>query len=272
MGHVFSVELPFDFDPSIFDVFALEPDIDGVDWAEDDPVLPAGTATLYVYKHSTRAVELHLDDEFEVWVPSLSSVADWQIAFAVLERATDLFDTVFVTWNDGDVWELSELVEHCDADWQQLQFLADGRDLLDRVERDGVAVSVAGPLRSVLVGPHVVNGITSREFTLEEVLIRTNYVAGPHLVAEAVVEPGENEQRTLTVLGPGLRTLLPPADAVLLDTIDADRPPVLIPVAALDGLAQLDVTRLDEGHRLVQAVPDSAWPGVLDAAIQHAIS
>jgi hypothetical protein len=271
MGHVFSVELPFDFDASTFDVLELEPDIEGTDWVEEDPQLPDGTASLYVYGRSTVPVELHLDEELEVWVPSFSSTTNWEIAFDVLARATEMFDTAFVTWNDGDLWELPELAAACGEAWQIAQFEADLRELETRVAGEGTA-TVRGPLRGARIGPRVLGSMAAGECTLEEVLLRTNFVTGPHLVAEAVVDSVNGKPRALTVLGPGLRTLLPPVDAVLLDTIDAGQPPVLVAAGDLDGIEGLDVVRLDESHRLVRAVPESAWPTVLKSALSHAIT
>ena len=266
MGHVFSVELPFGFEPSSFDVFDVEPDLDGVDWVEEDPTLPHGSANLYVNKKSTVGIELHLDDEFEVWLPSLASAADWQLVFGVLGRSAELFDTVFVTWNDGDVWELAELIDHCDEAWQLEQHRADNQTALSRAAAAGTVV-VKGPIRSAHIGSWVLRQVAADVVTLEDVLLRTNYVDGPHLVAVAAVDAGQ----LVTVLGPGLRTLLPPADAVLLDTVDAAHTPVLVSSTALDEITGLGVTRLDEGHRLVQPVPESAWPAILTAALPHAL-
>ncbi len=266
MGHVFSVELPFGFDAASFEVFDIEPDLDGVDWVEDDPALPEGSANLYVYQKSTVGVALHLDEEFEVWVPSLASEADWELVFGILQRSAALLDTVFVTWNDGDVWELSELVEHCDADWQRGQLADDIVTLSARVEVEGT-VEVKGPMRSVRIGPWVIGQVADGLVSVEDVLLRTNYINGPHLVAQAATDEG----RLVTVLGPGLRTLLPPSDAVLLDTIDTAVPPVLIPPDVLDHLEGIDATRLDEGHRLVQAVAEGSWPAILNAALAEAL-
>ena len=266
MGHVFSVELPFGFEPSSFDVFDVEPDLDGIDWVEEDPTLPDGSANLYVHRKSTVGVELHLDNEFEVWLPSLASAADWQLVFGVLGRSAELFDTVFVTWNDGDVWELAELIDHCDDAWQLEQQKADNQTAMSRVATEGMVV-VKGPIRSAHIGSWVLQQVAEGVVTLEEVLLRTNYVDAPHLVAEAAVDAGQ----LVTVLGPGLRTLLPHSDAVLLDTIDTAHTPVLVSPTALDDIAGLDVTRLDECHRLVQAVAESSWSAILTAALPHAL-
>ena len=259
------MELPIDFESSTFDVLDLEPEIDGVDWIEEDPQLPDGTANLYVYRLSTCSVSLHLDDEFEVWVPSLSSSANWEIAFQVLRLAAELFETVFVTWNDGDLWELDELFELFGDVRQKAEFDSDVRELERRVAVEG-AIAVKGALRSTHIGPGVLKEVASGACSIEEVLLRTNYVAGPHLAAAVVEEQVDGKLRAVTVLGPGLRTLLPPADAVLIETIDTTKPPILLPVAAFDTVAGLDVVLLDEGHRLVQAVPESAWPAVLESA------
>ena len=266
MGHVFSVELPFGFEPASFEVFDVEPDLDGIDWVEEEPSLPDGSANVYIHKKSTVGVELHLDDEFEVWLPSLASAADWQLVFGVLGRSAELFDTVFVTWNDGDVWELAELIDHCDHAWQLQQNEADANTLKKRVGADAI-VAVKGPIRSAHIGSWVLEQVATGVVTFEDVLLRTNYVTGPHLVAEAAIDSG----RLITVLGPGLRTLLPPADAVLLDTIDTALSPVLVSPDALGEIGGLDVTRLDEFHRLVQAVPESSWSAILTAALPHAL-
>ena len=275
MGHVFSVELPIGFDPSTFDVLDFEPDFepeaDGVDWLEDDPALPEGTASLYVHRRSTTVIELHLGEEFEVWVPSLTSPAGWGIAFAVLHRATEHFDTVFVTWNDGDLWDLPGLAAHCDEHWRREQFDTDARDLLRRAEAEGEVVC-RGPIRSVHIGSQILTEIASGATTLEDVILRTNYVLGPHLVAESIDDKVAGVTRRLGVFGPGLRTLLPAIDAVLLDTIDARQAPVLVPIDALEQVAGLHVIRLDEVQRLVEAVKDAAWPSVLESAQQFSIS
>ncbi len=270
MGHVFSVELPYGFDTSTFDVLDLEPDIDNIDWLEADPQLPDGTASLFVYGRSTRAVELHLGDEFEVWVPSLSSQANWEIAFAVLAVATELFDTSFVTRNDGDLWDIPELNADCDHQWQHAQYSSDEQELIDRARAEGMAM-VKGPIRTTHIGPYVLQEILAGHCSLEDVILRTNYVSGPHLAAEAVLESRESA-RVVAVLGPGLRTILPAVDAVLLDTIDLALPPVMVSASAIDQIGLLKVVRLDQVHRLVEAVPDFAWPAVLNEALRFAIT
>jgi hypothetical protein len=270
VGHVFSVELPYGFDPHAFDVLDLEPDLDNIDWLEGDPQLPDGTASLFVHGRSTHAVELHLTDELEVWVPSLSSPANWEIAFAVLELATESLDTAFVTWNDGDLWELSELTAKCDDEWQHGQYTSDEQELFARVRVEGHAL-VKGPVRTTHFGPDTLHEILAGQCSAEDVILRTNYVSGPHLVAEAVLD-SHAHSRIVTVIGPGLRTILPPADAVLLDTINPNQHPVMVPTSTLDQIGFLNVVRLDEAHRLVQAVPDSAWSAVLNAALPFAIT
>ena len=168
MGHVFSVELPFGFEPASFEVFDVEPDLDGIDWVEEEPSLPDGSANVYIHKKSTVGVELHLDDEFEVWLPSLASAADWQLVFGVLGRSAELFDTVFVTWNDGDVWELAELIDHCDHAWQLQQNEADANTLKKRVGADAI-VAVKGPIRSAHIGSWVLEQVATGVVTFEDV-------------------------------------------------------------------------------------------------------
>ena len=269
MGNVFSVELPYGFDASTFEVLDVEPDIDGVDWIEEEPALPDGSANLYVYNKSTVGIALHLDEEFEVWVPALASQADWQLAFGVLQRSADLFETIFVTWNDGDVWELSELEAHCGSDWQIDQQVADTAALKDRVEIYGT-VAVKGPMRTTHIGRSVLAEVGAGSVTIAGVLLRTNFVGGPHLVGHAETD----DDQLVSVLGPGLRTLLPPSDAVLLDTIDLSIPPVVVRPEVLDDLSSvgvISVVRLDEGHRLVGAVAETAWSTVLRAALPNAV-
>jgi hypothetical protein len=270
MGLIFSVELPFGFDPTNFDVLEFEPDIDGIDWLEEDPLLPDGTANLYVHGQSTVAIGLHLDDEFEVWVHGLASEASWQIAFDVLQHACETFGTVFVTWNDNEVWELEDLRLHCNADWQRAQFEADVLALANRIEAEN-SVAIPGPIRETLIGQSLFRDIQAQVTSVEAIILRTNYINGPHLAAQSVVEKFSDGPKSVSVLGPGLRTLLPPCDAVLIDTIEANRSPVLVSSNDLSKIDGLSITFLDEVHQLVNAVPDKDWPAVLDAALPFSL-
>ncbi len=269
MEHTFGVLLPFDFDAETFDVFDIEPDIDGIDWVEMDPQIGV-SATLFVRGRSTRGVHLRLDvDTLNVVVPGLASDADWDAALTTLANVCALFENVMVGWNN-DALDLHDLQEACDAATRSDNLERDSAALLDVVRKQST-VMIPGPLRPVHIGPEMAAQVESSRCSVEAILLRTNYLTGPTHVAEAVEEVIGERPMLLTVLGPELRTLLPKCDVVLIESGRADEPPTLVDVRSIDEIPGLTVTRLDEFLRLVDAVPESPWREVLAAARRVAL-
>jgi hypothetical protein len=265
VDHTFSVQLPFDFDAETFDVFDIEPDLDGIDWVELDPQI-ADSPTLFVRGRSTRGVQLQLDGaDLTVVVPTLASAADWDTAFVVLTNVCNVLDNVMVTWNDEDAMDLVELQETHDCAWQQEQSQRDSAELVAKA-REHFTAAVPGPIRSVHIGPDMAAQVDSGRCSVEDILLRTNYPPGRMHLAVAVEETIAGRPMVLAVLGPDLRTLLPRCDVVLIESGSADEAPVLVDARALDQFPGVTVTRLDEHLRLVEAVPEAQWADVVAAA------
>ena len=285
--------LPIDEIP---DVLELEPDIDGIDWIEDDPDLHVGPAHLYVHGSSTAVVTVEVSEAMtlDVHVPATASSVDWDLALEVVERAMEQADTVLVElicdpgdprdpgdpadWPDrhDEPMELAELQAFCDPAWRSEQLATAVR----RLRASDAIVAVPGPTRTAFLGPRVLTELTQPDGIdqveqgrrLLDILRSVQWVSGPHDRAAALTVPsGDASMHTVAVIGPLLRYVLPPTDRLLIENgnLADDAGELLIPSTILDSLPGVRVKWLDDGNRLMEPVAEAAWPAVVAAAEQH---
>ena len=88
-----------------------------------------------------------------------------------------------------------------------------------------------------------------------------------------VTDPG-GTGFTVAVIGPLLRYVLPPTDRLLVENgnLADDAGELTIPADALASLPGVRFSWLDDGNRLMDAVPESAWPAVVAAAEAHRLA
>ena len=281
VGRVMSVTFSIPID-TIPDALDLEPDVPGLDWIEDDPDLEAGPIHLYVHGSSTAVLTIAVTDEMtlEVRVPLTASPTDWGLAFDVIELAMEQAETVLVELDGGEPFTIDELREHCDATWQQSQAASATKAL--RLLTEGGPVQAPGPIRSAHLGSRVMAELAADEADDDEqgrrllaVLRRVQWVTGPHDRAVALHIPdADGRSHSVAVIGPDLRYVLPPTDHLLVENGDLadDAAELVIPSEALTALPGITVQWLDDGNRLMEAVPESQWPLVIEAAAAHRIA
>ena len=274
MSVTFSI--PIDEIPDALD---LEPDGAGVDWIEDDPDLNSGPVHLYVHGSSTAFVTIAVSDTMtlEVRVPFTASPTDWALALDVIEMAMERADTVLVEVDECEPVTLDELRALCNREWQDQRAASAVRAL--RVLADSGVAQAPGPVRSVHIGQRVLAELTADNADDTEqgrrliaVLKRVQWVTGPHDRAAALEVTGPGGTGfTIAVIGPLLRYVLPPTDRLLVENgnLANDAGELMIPADALASLPGVRVSWLDDGNRLMDAVPESAWPAVVAAAEAH---
>lgn len=246
------------------DALDLEPDLDGVDWLEDEPDLDRCPVHLYVHGVSTSATELSVSASMtlDVRVSNGASSEDWDLAFAVIELALDAADTVLVETEWGEVVTMDELRAHCDDPWRAAQLDSFARELIALDNR----VVLPGPVRDTIVGPRVRRELadaTEPGPRLLEVIRRVQWIVGPHFAANAIViTAADGTMSSVAVIGPDLRYVLAPVERVLLE----HGRELVVPGDVLDRLPGVSVTWLDDGHRLIPAVPEVKWAAVVTAA------
>ena len=277
MSVTFSVQID-----TIPDALDLEPDVAGVDWIEDDPDLQAGPVHLYVHGSSTALLTVVVSDTMtlDVQVPCTASPADWALAFDVIELAMEQAETVLVELDGGEPFTIDELREHCDATWQQSQAAAAAMALRLLSERGPVQAS--GPMRSAHLGSRVMTELAADGADDDEqgrrlltVLRRVQWVTGPHDRAVALnVLDADGHSHSVAVIGPELRYVLPPTDRLLIENGDLadDAAELVIPSEMLTELPGITLQWLDDGNRLMDAVSESQWPFVIEAASAHRIA
>ena len=277
MSVTFSI--PIDEIPDALD---LEPDINSVDWIEDDPDLTSGPVHLYVHGSSTVLVTISVSDAMtlDVRVPLTASPADWVLALDVVEMAMEQADTALVEVDSCEPVTLDELRALCNRQWQDARAASAVRGL--RVLAASGVVQAQGPVRSAHIGPRVMAELTAEDADDTEqgrrliaVLRRVQWVTGPHdrAVALEVTDP-DGVGFTVAVIGPLLRYVLPPTDRLLVENgnLASDAGELMIAATALASLPGVHVTWLDDANRLMDAVPESAWPAVVAAAEAHRLA
>ena len=277
MSVTFSI--PIDEIPDALD---LEPDVPGVDWIEDDPDLVAGSVHLYVHGSSTVVVTIAVSEAMtlDVRVPLTASPADWALALDVVERAMEQADTALVEVDGGEPVTQDELRALCNREWQGERAASAVRAL--RVLAESGVVRAPGPVRSTHIGPRVMAELTADNADDAEqgrrliaVLRRVQWVTGPYDRAAAleVTDPG-GTGFTVAVIGPLLRYVLPPTDRLLVENgnLADDAGELTIPADALASLPGVRFSWLDDGNRLMDAVPESAWSAVVAAAEAHRLA
>ena len=268
--------IPIDEIPDALD---LEPELDGVDWIEDDPDLDAGPAHLYVHGSSTALVTIAVSESMalDISVPGTASPIDWELALAVVEAALETAETVLVSIDGGEPISIDELRTLCDKSWREEHAAAKVRDL--RLRSGGDAVEIPGPVRTAYVGTRVLAEMAAEPADdveqgrrLVAILRRVQWVTGPHDRATALHVPASDGATfTVAVVGPLLRYVLPPTDRLLVENgnLADDAGELLIPSEALDLLPGVQVTWLDDANRLMQPVAEADWPSVVSAAEEH---
>ena len=274
MSVTFSI--PIDEIPDALD---LEPDVADVDWIEDDPDLTSGPVHLYVHGSSTVVVTIVVSEAMtlDVHVPFTASPADWALALDVVEMAMGQADTVLVEVDGGEPVTLDELRALCNREWQGERAASAVRAL--RVLADSRVARAQGPVRPAHIGPRVMAELTADNADDTEqgrrllaVLGRVQWVTGPHDRAAAMeVTDNRGVGFSVAVIGPLLRYVLPPTDRLLVENgnLASDAGELMIPSDALASLPGVRITWLDDGNRLMDAVPESAWPAVVAAAEAH---
>ena len=172
---------------------------------------------------------------------------------------------------------LDELRALCNREWQHERAASAVRAL--RVLAESEVVRVPGPERSAHIGPRVMAEVTADDADDAEqgrrliaVLRRVQWVTGPHDRAATLEVTGPGGAGfTIAVIGPLLRYVLPPTDRLLVENgnLSNDAGELMIPADALASLPGVRFTWLDDGNRLMDAVPESAWPAVVAAAEAH---
>ena len=277
MSVTFSVQID-----TIPDALDLEPDVAGVDWIEDNPDIQAGPVHLYVHGSSTAVITIVVSDEMtlDVRVPPTASPTDWALAFDVIELAMEQADTVLVEVDEGEPLTIEELRERCNAAWQQTQSASAARALRLLIERG--PVQAPGPVRPAHLGRRVMAELAADGADDDEqgrrllrVLRRVQWVTGPHDRALALnVLDADGHSHSVAVIGPELRYVLPPTDRLLIENGDLadDAAELVIPSEMLSELPGITLQWLDDGNRLMDAVSESQWPFVIEAASSHRIA
>ena len=126
------------------------------------------------------------------------------------------------------------------------------------------SIRMPGPTRDVCVGPRVLAELDAtpepeRGAALARIQRRVLWPDPRYEGAGVFVATTKDGQRsTLTMLLPERACVLPATDQL---AVDDGAKPILVPRAALVELG-VDVTPLDDGNDLVEAVPSAAWPAV----------
>jgi hypothetical protein len=258
-------------------------DEEAVAWDEEDEGFdldapwPEEPLHFYLPGVSIRAIEAVWEDgRFQVRIMAFSAPEEYELAFAFLERAAELYDSD-VEPEDGEALPLTRLREEYGPAWVEGQ-VAMFHMLPQLMRQHRTTLQITGPVRPFHLGPRLLaeleeagppEGLPERLIAL---MRRVQYIdPEEYYCADALrfEKKGGGKVITLTAWGPNVRYLFP--EVQYLAVMEGAQKHFMIPYRVLLEIAGERVTFLDEVQTLVEPFDDYEWPDLLERAREYAV-
>jgi hypothetical protein len=247
-------------------------------WPDEQPgdEWPAGGLRLARAGRSTRLTEIDWrDGKLAIVIRALASADDCELALRVAEAAARLAGAATIAADYfGDV-AIGELRRLHTADWMHEQAVSGTRALATLIREGRGPMEIPGPNRSCYVGARLLAELEAAgppAALSDRVLAtvrRVQWDVPPGFRDAAVFVPagkddGAGRKTRFAIWLPDEDLLIPYVDYVSLRITDGEI--VIVPFAAIAGLAGAHATLLDECQLLVRAMNDDEWKAVVARA------
>lgn len=244
--------------------------------ARPDDAWPDGGLGLCRDARSTRLTEVDWrDGKLTIVIRALASADDCDLALRVAEAAARLAGATTVEADYFGAVDVGELRRLHNADWTREQAVS-GTRALAKLIRDGRGpMSIPGPNRACYVGARLLAELEAAgppDTLSDRVLVTIRRVqwevaAGVRdagVFESAGREDGAGRNTRFAIWLPDEDLVIPYVDYVALRITEGEV--IIVPFAAIAGLAGSHGTLLDECQLLVRAMSDDDWKAVIARA------
>jgi hypothetical protein len=256
--------------------FTDEDEDEGEGFDLDEP-WPERPLHFYLPSVSIRAIEAVWEDgTFQVRIMAFSGREEYDLAFALLERAAELFESD-VEPEDGEPVAVERLREAYGPTWVEGQ-MSLFQVLPQMARQQGNTLQMMGPVRPFHLGPRLLGELEGAGPPEElperiiELMRRVQYVDPEEYYCAGALrleKRGGGKAITLAAWGPNVRYLFP--DVQYLAVIEGEQGHFMVPYRALPEIAGDRCTFLDEVQTLVEPFDDYEWADLVERARPHAV-